>query len=140
MSVTVAWGNEQRTCIVYHVQDRWDWPALQAAVAEADALLATAEQTVHAIIAADLDTELPLGLMWRFSTLRQTAHPRRGKTIMVSGNRLMQRMFRVFTQIHPGIESRLQFVETQEEALALVAAWTDADVAEALPADMLDGI
>lgn len=127
MSIEVRWANPEKTLLTYEVHGQWTWAELQRILEKAHAMLDEADGPTP-IIADFRDSRfMPDRAMWRGSRIAKGRHPNTGKTIYVGASRFMNVLFDAFKRIYPDLARIVVFVDTIEEAYALLQDDINAD-------------
>lgn len=122
MSITVNWSDEQKSELIYHIQGKWTWDELFAAIDEATHLLDTINHRVNLIIDVSESLFMPplsVANLRRVANAPTMSHPNTGLLILVGANQFIKIMFQVFSRLFPHAASRYRLIDTIENAKAL---------------------
>ncbi len=123
MPITVVWDDDDHSIVRYVYDGAWTWLDLRAA---ADQAVAMSRSVPHRVdILADLRRSGPLPVRNAIPVLKYMAEvspPNMliGIFVVVSGGIHVQALGNIFRRVHPSIGVRNFFVNTLEEAYALI--------------------
>lgn len=122
MSIEVRWTTPEKTILTYEVHGKWTWTELQKALTESHTLLDEVDRPTPIIADFRDSSFIPDRAMWRGSRLAKGRHSNTSTTVYVGANRFMSVLFDAFKRIYPELARIALFVETMEEAYALIEA------------------
>lgn len=123
MQIDVSWVNQAQTILLIAASGDWQWHDLSDALQRAHTLMDTAAGPVDWII-HNQDGNMPDNWLIYGRRLAKLSHPKTNRMVFVGATYFMRSMVGIFTRIIPRLGQRMQFADTLDEALALLAAAT----------------
>jgi hypothetical protein len=124
MGVKAVWDNEQHTIVRYDLSGKWTWDEFFTAYEDAKMMLAATPYVVHFILNptdAASRSHLPPGIVSRIGSVGRTRLPNAGITVAVGSSNFVKSLVNTAARLYPRIRKQYQFVETLDEARALLA-------------------
>ncbi len=128
MAIQVAWGNPDRTIVLYTFDGAWTWQEFHAAIDIARRLTSTVRHPVREIIdmtqADDVPSlvSLPLNAMNHMKRLIHSVHSAECEVFVVGVKPLVKALWDTFRAISsPSRATNVCFVKTLDEAYRLSA-------------------
>lgn len=122
MSVSVSWGNPERTIILLTIDGRWGWEEVGDANNEINSMLQGVEYTVNIIVDARNTSLVPNDYVGNIRRLTVNPDPRVERVIVVGANRLSVSVFDILRSVYAHLVERIQFVPTINDAYAILAS------------------
>jgi hypothetical protein len=124
MPVTVDWYDDEKQIIYYRFEGLWSWAQFLSGWERVGDLLDSIDHEAHIIGDFTRSLRFPADLVRHIRETRRLAeqHPRAGLVVVIGVDWYIQTLWRFLTGIMPGIQFQPHFVDTLDEALALIAA------------------
>ncbi len=124
MPITVVWDDEAHSIVRYVLEGKWEWNEFRPFIDQAAAMTRTVDHRVDTV--ADLRRSAPLPMKNAFPTLKHLAimtpdNALQGIFVVIGGGVFVRSLGATFKRIYPHIGAATYFVETLEEAHALIA-------------------
>jgi hypothetical protein len=136
MAIQVAWGNYDRTVVLYTFDGAWTWQEFFAAIDIARRLARTVDHPVKEIIdmtnADDIPSyiTLPLNAMNNMKLLIHSVHSSECEVLVVGIKPLVKALWETFRAVaSPKLATNVCFVKTLEEAYRMAAPQTVSQLA-----------
>lgn len=121
MNITVSWDDELPHVVRYDFRAVWTWEDFFKAVAQAKALIDTAPGNVGVLMVGESRyMRLPPNSLTHFRSALQAKHPKTCIVVVVSQNIYLSMMTETVARLTGERGGKLRFVNTIEEARALV--------------------
>ncbi len=121
MSVTAVWDNAECTRMLITFEGRWSAAELEAAAVECRKMLEKVNYPVDYIVQYQNASWLPSNAFSQGRKLRQYAHPKDGRAVIVTSNSFIVELVLLFNAIGDGLGIPFHFARTVEEARSLLA-------------------
>ena len=123
MTITVSWGNEDKTIIALSYERPWNWVEFETAVGEMTALLDSVNHPVDMIFDIRRAGAPPRGALDRFKKVAETNHPNAGWLVFIDSGTVVMRFLDLLMKLYglTGNVPKFQFVHSMEEAHTLIA-------------------
>lgn len=120
MGIQIYWATPNKTLLIYEVQGPWTWGELQQALQQAHRLLDEVDSPTPIIADFRQSSFMPDRALWRGTRISKERHANTGLTIYIGASRFMTVLFDTFKRVNPELVRLAQFVDTLEEAYALL--------------------
>lgn len=121
-SVTLHWHDEQQRVIRTDFRAGWVIADYAASIVERNAMIDSANDTVHIILDMSADLSPKPMLFHGFMNAVRNRHPKQGRVIIVTQNTYVRALGPIVQKVDPHYLSALHFVNTLEEATCFTAA------------------
>jgi hypothetical protein len=124
MGVKAVWDNEQHTIVRYDLSGRWTWDEFFIAYEDAKAMLNATPHAVHFILNptdAASRSHLPPGIVSHIGNIGRARLPNAGITVAIGSSNFVKSLVNTAARLYPRIRKTYQFVETLDDARALLA-------------------
>lgn len=121
MPVTVVWDDAKCTRMLITFEGRWSAAELEAMAVECHRILEQVDHPVDYIVQYQNASWLPSNAFTQGRKLRQYAHPKDGRAVIVTSNPIIVELVLLFNAIGDGLGIPFYFARTVEEARSLLA-------------------
>ncbi len=122
MSIRVKWGNEANTYLVWELVGKWTWEEYKFTFNQAYAMIERTDDVVDVLVDITQSHFIPFN---SFPYLRQailTRPANMGVILLIGCNRSMKIILDGFARIYDEFAQMIAYVETLEEAHAILEA------------------
>lgn len=129
MSIEVSWDNGPHTIIRYDFFEQWTWEEMEAALIEANQMMATVPHTVDIIIDMSQGWRLPRGnLLVRGKRIMVTMPPdNMGLTVVTGGSAFAETIASALVRVYRRLGEKILFTSSLDDARRLIAERRQAD-------------
>lgn len=126
MNITVDWEDDTKQIVRYNFRAVWGWDDFFKAVEQAKALIDSAPGGVGVIMGGETRyMRLPPNSLLHFRSALRAAHPKTRVVVIVTDNPYLSMVIDTLTRISGVSGGKLKFVNTMEEAHALIQSRLD---------------
>ena len=118
--IQVDWARSVQNTVVWHFTSPWTWEEFTDAKQHADAMIDTVSGVVDTIFVTAKDDAIPPSGLVNLRNLINKRHPRNDLMIVVGAHNFVTAIVNIVIAAMPSFSSQVQFVTTEEEALARV--------------------
>jgi len=130
MSIEVNWDNREKTVIRFDYTARWSWQDYYAALDETKSWVENLDYKVYFINKVDNIGHLPANAVNHFKKTAVEFGPYVHLTVIVAHSRFLHLVFDVFQRVAGEWSKNYRFVESMEEAYALIADYQQQNLEE----------
>lgn len=120
MPITTGWDNADKSIIRYTFHDDWTWQQLYIALNESRVLQDSVFHRVDIVLDMTKTTHVPDDSAEAFRQIAYTRHPNTGIRIFVGADEAIHDNFDAFARVYRKVAETYRFVDTFDEAYALI--------------------
>ncbi len=121
MPITVNWFNEEKTILRYYFEGDWTWADMDAAIARANALLASVDHRVDVLIDIRASQWMPSdGALSYLRRATLNAADNWGMGVFVGLSPLMQATLGIFARVYRTLGARYAAASSVAEAVSII--------------------
>jgi hypothetical protein len=128
MSVNVQWYDESEHILHYQFRGEILWDDYLTALSYGRVLMQSVPHLVCVLYSLVAETHLPEGFVTKVRTILETEPDNRGCIVFISPSRSFIQMMDKVQRIIPHFDEYCFYAGTEEEAIALIHAWNEAQV------------
>lgn len=124
MSVSTQWDNDDRTVVRCTYTGKIAWEDFYRVETELKALLDSTSGPIPIIAELQPPVSLPTNILGHHTDSSQSSmltHPNAGQVVVVGTNRFIKTVFDIFSRVYSGMNGKIIFANTLEQARALLA-------------------
>jgi hypothetical protein len=119
-SITIFWTDERKVGLVIRFVHQWSWDDVYLAHEKANRMIREQDQEVDVIYDFQKTKTLPSNYFRHLKKIHDDYPYNTGMVLLVSANRLVTELVRSVTRNYRDMARRYAFVDTLEEAYAVV--------------------
>lgn len=119
MGISVMWDNDEQTVIRWDFTDTWDWPALEAAAAQSNAMTSRVAHRVDVIYHV-IGSFMPIKPFSQFYDIIVNA-PENTGIYVVTGGMFITAMITIFRTAYPNMQKNVRTASSLAEARQMIA-------------------
>jgi len=121
MKVIVGWDNEAKTILRFHFSEDWEWNEFQAALQEAESLLASVGHMVDVIADFQGSNRVPTETLARLAYVGSPCPINMGNIVLVGSKLFATTTLAIFQTFYGKVAQTFEFTHSLERARALLA-------------------